>query len=130
MTDSRGNKAGEQSHKKKSIENVKWNEIPSISGATWLANFKRRSIPTSVSNSDWRFVRQRNGRLMLFRNNETDVLDPFDYSKIRRYFENKSRTKRELRNIACLYFGDGKLAPGAFQECSSGFASFHDYSVG
>lgn len=93
MTDSRGNKAGEQSHKKKSIENVKWNEIPSVSGATWLANFKRRSIPTSVSNSDWRFVRQRNGRLMLFRNNETDVLDPFDYSKIRRYFENKSRTK-------------------------------------
>ena len=90
MTDSRGNKAGEQSHKKKSIENVKWNEIPSISGATWLANFKRRSIPTSVSNSDWRFVRQRNGRLMLFQNNETDVIDPFDYSKIRRYFENKS----------------------------------------
>ena len=130
MTDSRGNKAGEQSHKKKSIENVKWNENPSISGAIWLAHFKRRSIPTSVSNSDWRFIRQRNGHLMLFHNNESDVIDPFDYSKIRRYFENKSMAENTAFHIACLYFGDGKLASGAFQECRSGFAAFHDYSVG
>ena len=53
MTDSRGNKAGEQGNRGKSINNVKWNENPSVCGPTWLSQFKRRSIATSVSNSNW-----------------------------------------------------------------------------
>lgn len=53
MTDSRGNKAGEQSHKGKSLYNVKWNENPSITGPVWYGSFKKRSLPTSVSNSDY-----------------------------------------------------------------------------
>ena len=55
MTDSRGNKAGEQGNRGKSINNVKWNENPSVCGPNWLARFKRRSIATSVGNSDWAF---------------------------------------------------------------------------
>ena len=53
MTDSRGNKAGEQGNKGKSLYNVKWNENPSLTGPNWYNQFKKRSLPTSVSNADY-----------------------------------------------------------------------------
>lgn len=90
MTDSRGNKAGEQSNRAKSVENVKWNENPSISGYVWVAKFKRRSIPTSVSNSDWRFIRQVNGLLLTVKNDGSDVIDQEDYQKYMRFLRGKS----------------------------------------
>ena len=29
-----------------------------------------------------------------------------------------------------MYFGNGKLGPGAFDDCTTGVAAFHDYSIG
>lgn len=130
MTDSRGNKAGEQSNRAKSVENVKWNENPSISGYAWVAKFKRRSIPTSVSNSDWRFIRQANGLLLTVKNDGSDVIDQEDYQKYMRFLRGKSGSFAQRYDVGCLYYGDGKLAPGAFHDCLRGFAVFHDYSVG
>ena len=57
MTDNRGTRAGEQGNKGKSLYNVKWNENPSVVGSAWLSRFKKRSIATSVSNSQWKVCR-------------------------------------------------------------------------
>ena len=61
MTDNSGTRAGEQGNKGKSLYNVKWNENPSVVGSTWLAQFKKRAIATSVSNSQWKVRRSESG---------------------------------------------------------------------
>ena len=58
MTDDRGTRAGEKGNKGKGIQNVKWNENRSIVGSIWLYQFKKRSIATSVSNSQWKVCRR------------------------------------------------------------------------
>ena len=56
MTDNRGTRAGEQGNKGKSLY-----ENPSVVGSTWLAQFKKRAIATSVSNSQWKVRRSECG---------------------------------------------------------------------
>lgn len=100
MTDSRGNKAGEQSHKGKSLYNVKWNENPSITGPVWYSSFKKRSLPTSVSNSDYEICKvlkevmiideMMNGELKVVNNRDCDYIDSNDYQHYRKYLEGKS----------------------------------------
>ena len=140
MTDSRGNKAGEQGNRGKSLNNVKWNENPSVCGPVWLAQFKKRSIATSVGNSDWEcckfdfilksVVQMNDGSFVTVRNNESDYIDPLDYQQYRHYLTNRCSICEMESLVACLYFGNGKLQSGAFRDCLWGIASFHDYSIG
>lgn len=68
--------------------------------------------------------------LKMFNSQGSDYIDRDDYNVYKKYLEGKSRIVFIFISIACLYYGEGKLAEGAFSECSSGVAVFHDYSVG
>lgn len=75
-------------------------------------------------------MRDNRGELMLWRNDASDVVDDADYERYKKYLVGKSSEEwRELR-IGCLYYGEGRLGEGAFRDCESGVAVFHDYSVG
>ena len=130
MTDSRGNKAGEQTDKGKLLSDLKWNENPYLVGQDWLSRFKKGSLKTSVTFSDWKLVELVSGELVLVKNEETDLLDEEDYAKYKSYLQDQSIFIIVTFFVECLYFGEGRLKEGRLKECSSGVAVFHDYSIG
>ena len=90
MTDSRGNKAGEQTDKGKLLSDLKWNENPYLVGPDWLSRFKKGSLKTSVTFSDWKLVELVTGELVLVENAETDLLDEENYAKYQSYLRDQS----------------------------------------
>ena len=75
-------------------------------------------------------MRDNRGELVLWRNDACDVVDNADYERYKKYLVGKRREEGRELWIGCLYYGEGRLSQGAFRDCESGVAVFHDYSVG